>query len=118
MSTAILLVHGMGTHKPGEFKASFRKAVEDATERFGQSKDDLFEGVVVEEFNYSDYFDAIRKQFAENAAARQQGFGFLSGSGFDDKLVQDDDSGVFVTIDLLKMVEDKKAQINRHTRNL
>ncbi|MBJ37887.1 MAG: hypothetical protein CMD83_05420 [Gammaproteobacteria bacterium] len=63
--------------------------MEDATERFGQSKDDLFEGVVVEEFNYSDYFDAIRKQFAENAAARQQGFGFLSGSGFDDKLVQE-----------------------------
>ena len=30
----------------------------------------------------------------------------------------DDDSGVFVTIDLLKMVEDKKAQINRYTRNL
>ena len=54
----------------------------------------------------------------ENAAARQQGFGFLSGSGFDDKLVQDDDSGGFVTIDLLKMVEDKKAQINRYTRNL
>ena len=53
MSTAILLVHGMGTHKPGEFKASFRKAVEDATERFGQSKDDLFEEVVVEEFNLS-----------------------------------------------------------------
>ena len=63
--------------------------MEDATERFGQSKDDLFEGVVVEEFNYSDYFDAIRKQFAENAAARQQGFGFLTGSGFDDKLVQE-----------------------------
>jgi hypothetical protein len=78
----ILLVHGMGTHAPGEMTGTFVRALNDRARGFGLADfDAAAEECRIEEFNYSALFDDVRKQFAENAAARQEGFGYLIGRG-------------------------------------
>jgi len=84
----VILVHGMGTHAKGEMIKDFKKAVAERAKDFGISESSFLEGVDYQEFNYSDYFDAIRKQFADNAAARAKGFGYLEGMGFEEKLIK------------------------------
>lgn len=84
----IILVHGMGTHAKGDFTKEFKKALSDRAKSFGIADDSFLSTVDYKEFNYSEYFDHIRQQFAENAAARKKGFGFLTGKGFEEKLLQ------------------------------
>jgi hypothetical protein len=81
--TLIILVHGMGTHAKGEMTKSFTKGLTDYATGLGVDIGGAITSTDYAEFNYSEYFDAIRKQFAENAEARQKGFGFLSGKGFE-----------------------------------
>lgn len=83
----VILVHGMGTHANGNMTKDFKQAVADRAKAFGLTDTAFLGGVDYEEFNYSAYFDAIRKQFADNAAARQKGFGYLAGMGFEEKLL-------------------------------
>ena len=83
----VILVHGMGTHAVGETRSAFTKALLDRASACGVDISSRLEEVEVVEFNYSGYFDAIRTQFSDNATARAQGFGYLSGSGFDEKLI-------------------------------
>lgn len=84
----ILLVHGMGTHRPGEMTETFVSALNDRARCFGLKEFDVAkEACLVAEFNYSERFDAVRKQFADNAAARREGFGSLAGAGFAAELV-------------------------------
>ena len=85
----ILLVHGMGTHPPGEITTTFKKAVNDRAACFGLDFDIDQQDCVLEEYNYSEFFDQIRQQFADNAAARQEGFAFLTGAGVAAELVQE-----------------------------
>jgi hypothetical protein len=85
----ILLVHGMGTHPPGEITTTFKNAVNDRATCFGLDFDIDQQDCVVEEYNYSEFFDQIRQQFADNAAARQEGFACLSGAGVAAELVQE-----------------------------
>lgn len=85
----ILLVHGMGTHPPGEITATFKQALNDRATCFGLDFDLDQQDCKVEEYNYSEFFEQIRQQFADNAAARQQGFGFLAGVGFATDLIQE-----------------------------
>jgi hypothetical protein len=82
----VLLVHGMGTSSRGDFKKEFIQAVADGAANFGLTVD-VASKVDYQEFNYSEFFDIVRKQFADNAEARRKGFGFLAGKGFEDKLV-------------------------------
>ncbi len=86
-SSVVLLVHGMGTHKKGEMKKDYKKALTQRLDSFGLSGENIVKGVDCVEFNYSDYFDAVRTQFADNAEARKKGFKYLTGGGFDEKLV-------------------------------
>ncbi len=83
----VILVHGMGTYPKGKILADFRKALADRAAGFGISDPSFLGGVDHEEFNYSEYFDIIRKQFAENAQARKKGFAYLTGMGFDENLL-------------------------------
>jgi len=85
----IILVHGMGPHPIGKFTEEFKKALSDRAKSFGIADDSFLSKVDYSEFNYSKYFDQIRQQFAENAAARLEGFGFLTGKGFEEKLLKD-----------------------------
>lgn len=84
----VLLVHGMGTHPKGQIKKDFEAALGERITAFGLDPDPLLKAVDYREFNYSEKFDLIRKQFAENAEARKKGFKFLSGKGFEEKLIQ------------------------------
>ena len=83
----ILLVHGMGTHPKGEMKKTYKKALQDRAQGFGIDIDGPLQSVELVEFNYSEHFDAIRQQFAENAQARAKGFKYLAGMGFEEKLI-------------------------------
>lgn len=85
----ILLVHGMGTHPKGEMTKTFKKALTDRATCFGLTGFDPDKNCIYEEYNYSEYFDEIRKQFAENAAARQAGFAHLTGLGYQQKLIDE-----------------------------
>jgi hypothetical protein len=84
--TVVLLVHGMGTSPKGSFQKEFIKALSDRAQSFGLGNVDLNKVDYVE-FNYSEYLDVVRKQFADNAEARKKGFSFLAGKGFEEKLV-------------------------------
>ena len=84
----IILVHGMGTHAKGNFTKDFKQALTDSAASFGVTDASFIGKVDYKEFNYSDYFDTIRQQFAENAQARQKGFKYLLGRGFEEKLLQ------------------------------
>lgn len=83
----IILVHGMGTHPKGNMLKEFKNAVVDRAQGFGITDSSYIDNFDYREFNYSEYFDAIRKQFAENAQARKKGFGYLAGMGFEEKLL-------------------------------
>ena len=83
----IILVHGMGTHNKGEIIKEFKKAIGDRAKSFGKHDLEFLKDVDYREFNYSEYFDLIRKQFAENAQARKKGFIYLTGKGFEEKLL-------------------------------
>lgn len=83
----IILVHGMGTHPKGNMLKDFKMALADRARGFGLSDQSFLDKVDYKEFNYSEYFDVIRKQFADNAQARKKGFGYLTGMGFEEKLL-------------------------------
>jgi len=84
----IILGHGMGQHPKNAFTKQFKQALSDRAKSFGIADDSFLSNVDYSEFNYSEYFDHIRQQFAENAAARKKGFAFLVGKGFEEKLVE------------------------------
>lgn len=84
----ILLVHGMGTHAPGSMTATFKRALNDQALCFGVRLNLDQESYKYEEYNYSEWFDEIRTQFAANADARQTGFSYLSGAGVAAELIQ------------------------------
>ena len=85
----ILLIHGMGTHPEGEISKTFKQAINDGAKCLGL--DDFHveqEDCQLAEYNYSGLLDEVRKQFADNAAARQDGFAYLAGAGFAAVLIQ------------------------------
>lgn len=84
----IVLVHGMGTHPEGQITKEFKSALAERAKSFGMTDLSFLEQVDYKEFNYSNKFDMIRKQFAENAEARKKGFKYLSGSGVSGSLLK------------------------------
>ncbi len=87
-ASVILLVHGMGTHPKGEITKEYKKALADRATSFGITDTGFIKSVDIKEFNYSEYFDLIRMQFAQNAEARSKGFRFLTGKGFEETLLK------------------------------
>lgn len=85
--SVVLLVHGMGTHKKGQITKDFKKAVSDQATHFGIDPSSFIQKVDYKEFNYSDYLDLVRQQFADNSDARAKGFKILAGKGFEDNLI-------------------------------
>jgi hypothetical protein len=83
----IILVHGMGTHSVGDMKKEFVGALTERAKDFSLDLKEKLESVDYLEFNYSEYFDVIRKQFADNAAAQKKGFSYLAGRGFEASLL-------------------------------
>lgn len=69
MTTTVLLVHGIGTHKPGNMKAAFTSAInETAQKHFGLAYDiNTDSQVTIREFNYSEEFDQERQKMAKAA---------------------------------------------------
>lgn len=71
----IILVHGMGTHAPGQMKEQFISALTEAAkdgltlDKFNLDGKDGFADLEVIEFNYSEVFDAQRKQWKEDASS-------------------------------------------------
>jgi len=66
----------------------FKKALTDRAKGFGINDQSFLDTVDYKEFNYSEFFDLIRKQFAENAQARKKGFSYLTGKGFEETLLK------------------------------
>ncbi len=71
----VLLIHGMGTHRPADAPADeetpnitedFVAGMKTAGENFGMGAYDIGAKVQLEEYNYSVYFDDIRKKLAES----------------------------------------------------
>ncbi len=85
--SVVLLIHGMGTHKKGQITKDFKKAVSNQASHFGIDPSSFIQKVDYREFNYSDYLDLVRQQFADNSDARARGFKILAGKGFDDNLI-------------------------------
>ncbi|MCG7928977.1 MAG: hypothetical protein N0E44_02880 [Candidatus Thiodiazotropha lotti] len=83
----VILVHGMGNHPKGSMIKEFKKALSDRAKAFGIIEQSYFSKADHKEFNYSEYFDLLRKQFADNAEARKKGFKYLTGKGFEEKLL-------------------------------
>lgn len=71
---AILLVHGMGTHKgaqdgeKGSFQKEFEEATSEILQKFnGHENDTLASHIDIHEYNYDDWFDEMRKIMSEKA---------------------------------------------------
>ncbi len=67
MTTTVLLVHGIGTHKKGAMRSAFIAAFNDTVSSHFKLNYDIGEDecLKIEEFNYSEDFDDARKKMAE-----------------------------------------------------
>ena len=79
----VIVVHGMGSHKPGAFKKEFIDATNAAMNRYKGFKTKRIENEVdIEEINYDGFFDEIRTKMADDAkpiADRLGTIGAISG---------------------------------------
>ncbi len=81
----VLVIHGMGTHKPGETKKSIADGLNQAAKNFGISNFDINDKVEFFQFNYSDFLDEIRLKDAEKAGALVKHISLLKGQGLGEK---------------------------------
>lgn len=65
----VLLIHGMGTHKPGNVTKEFKDGLEECATFLGISSINLEKEFEFQEFNYSDYIDKKRAKFGDEAKA-------------------------------------------------
>ncbi|HHC6556643.1 TPA: hypothetical protein ACN36H_003135 [Vibrio parahaemolyticus] len=67
MATTVLLVHGIGSHKKGSMKSAFIASVNDTVKNHFKLNYDIGQDqcLKIEEFNYSQDFDAARRKMAE-----------------------------------------------------
>jgi len=85
MSKAVvLLVHGMGTHAPGNIKKEFIKGVNQAGTYLAMDDFDIAKEVKFEEYNYSDKLDRIRKDAADYQGNISQYLNYVSGGTLGD----------------------------------
>lgn len=76
----VLLIHGMGTHAPGNNIKSFKKGLEEGV-GFLQYGDFDAEKMELVEYNYSEYLDILRKKFADHSSKKKNQLAFLKSIG-------------------------------------
>jgi hypothetical protein len=77
----VLVIHGMGTHKPGETKKTIADGLNQAAKNFGLTDFDINDKVEFFQFNYSDFLDEIRLKDAEKAGEIVKHISLLQGHG-------------------------------------
>ncbi|WOT04725.1 hypothetical protein [Shewanella youngdeokensis] len=83
----VLVIHGMGTHKPGETKKAIADGLNEAAKNFGLVDFDINNEVEFFQFNYSDYLDEIRLKDAEKAGELVKHLSVLQGLGLGEQAV-------------------------------
>ncbi|MEZ8282122.1 hypothetical protein AB6C51_17975 [Vibrio splendidus] len=81
----VLVIHGMGTHKPGETKVEISSALNEAAKNFGIQDFDINNEVEFFQFNYSDFLDDIRLKDAEKASSIVKHISLLKGHGLGER---------------------------------
>lgn len=81
----VLVIHGMGTHKPGETKKIIAEGLNQAANNFGLADFDINDKVEFFQFNYSDFLDEIRLKDAEKAGDIIKHISLLQGRGLGEK---------------------------------
>jgi hypothetical protein len=81
----VLVIHGMGTHNPGETKKIIADGLNNAAENFGLSNFDIYDKVEFYQFNYSDFLDKIRLKDAEQASKLIDHINLLKGHGLGER---------------------------------
>lgn len=77
----VLVIHGMGTHKPGENKKLVIDGLNNAAKNFNMENFDIENEVEFFQFNYSDFLDELRLKDAEQAGKIVKHVQALKGHG-------------------------------------
>lgn len=77
----VLVIHGIGTHKPGETKKDIADGLNQAAKNFGLKNFDINQKVEFFEFNYSNFLDEIRLRDAKKASELVDHLSMLKGHG-------------------------------------
>lgn len=77
----VLVIHGIGTHKPGETKKVIANGLNQAAKNFGLENFDINDKVEFFQFNYSDFLDEIRLKDAKKAGELVDHLSLLKGHG-------------------------------------
>lgn len=83
----ILVIHGMGTHQPGDLKRDIAEGLNEAANNFGLSGFDINNKVEFFEFNYSTFLDEIRQRDADSASSIAEHLALLKGYGLGENIV-------------------------------
>jgi hypothetical protein len=83
----ILVIHGMGTYEPGDFKQDIAGGLNEAAKNFGLSNFDINDKVEFFQFNYSAILDEIRQRDAEHASSIADHLALLKGRGLGENIV-------------------------------
>tara|TARA_Y100001973_G_C5175440_1_gene321598 strand:- start:295 stop:1350 length:1056 start_codon:yes stop_codon:yes gene_type:complete len=94
----ILLIHGMGTHPPGNMRKEFIDGINDTAKLFEITDFDIEEKAQIEEFNYSEFLDSRRKADAEYAKSVAGLMTYLQGRGMGERVAKKL-SGFFANFD-------------------
>jgi hypothetical protein len=83
----VLVIHGMGSHEPGNLKKQINEGLNEAARNFGLDDFDFNEKVEFFQFNYSTFLDEIRQRDADHASSIAQHLTLLQGRGLGENIV-------------------------------
>jgi hypothetical protein len=85
----VLVIHGMGTHAPGEVKKQISAGLNEAAKNFGLENFKIEDKVEFFQFNYSEFLDELRNKDAEYAQTMAAHLKFLQGHGLGERLIKE-----------------------------
>lgn len=83
----VLIIHGMGTHTPGNTPKEFTAGINETAKHLGLENFNFSDQVELIEFNYSTFLDEIRLRDAQHASAIINHLGVLKGKGLGESVV-------------------------------
>lgn len=83
----ILVIHGMGTHAPGELKTDITEGLNEAAKNFGLIDFDINDNVEFFQFNYSIFLDEILQRDVNHASSISEHLALLKGYGLGENIV-------------------------------
>lgn len=83
----VLVIHGMGTHEPGDLKKDIIEGLNEAAKNFELNDFDFNEKVEFFQFNYSTFLDEIRQRDANQASSIAEHLTLLQGHGLGENIV-------------------------------